>query len=729
MLIVRSPGDAVDAILAHAGPHLVVAAPLGLGKPNELINALYQRIVADPSRTMTLYTALSLGLPRATGDLERRFLEPFVARHFGRDYPELAYLAALRSGRLPPNVHVHEFYFQSGAMLGAAQAQADYTSINYSHVARDLAASGINLVVQRVARRGEGRAATFSLGSNPDVILDLLDRMAAARQPRPWVVGAVCAEMPFLGGDAEVESTLFDLLLESADAAPPLFALPRENIDDVEHAIGLHASTLVRDGGTLQIGIGALSDALVQALLLRQRDNAGYRHVLGELGAPLAKTDSGSGMQAIGGVAPFARGLYGSSEMVMDGFMHLRRGGILVREVFDDIALQELLDSGRIGPVLRRGDARRLFEAGVLPPVLDADTLVRLVAWGLMPETVEREGETVIVDRDTRFPARLDDDAVEHLDTLFAGRRLRGGCYLRGGFLLGSRPFYDWLRALQGDDYAGLRMERISTINVLPRGREDIARVQRREARFFNTCMMATPLGAAVSDALEDGRVVSGVGGQHDFVTQAHELDDGRSILMLRSTRDEGGHPRSNMRWNYGHVTIPRHLRDIFVTEYGIADLRGRADADCVQAMLAITDARFQDGLVEAAVAAGKLPNGFRIPMEWRDNTPEVLRRRLAAARGDGRLPSWPFGSDFDAAERALLPALGWLRSASRTPRGKLRLAAALLVGGPPSPDLLARMGLACPTTWREYMFARLLHAALVRASRVDAAAGRGARL
>ena len=109
--------------------------------------------------------------------------------------------------------------------------------------------------------------------------------------------------------------------------------------------------------------------------------------------------------------------------------------------------------------------------------------------------------------------------------------------------------------------------------------------------------MMATALGAAVSDALEDGRVVSGVGGQYNFVALAQALDGARSILMLRATRIEGGRARSNIRWAYGHTTIPRHLRDIFITEYGIADLRGKTDRECVLAMLAIADARYTTSL------------------------------------------------------------------------------------------------------------------------------------
>ncbi|WP_371358526.1 acetyl-CoA hydrolase/transferase C-terminal domain-containing protein, partial [Salmonella sp. E393-2] len=99
-----------------------------------------------------------------------------------------------------------------------------------------------------------------------------------------------------------------------------------------------------------------------------------------------------------------------------------------------------------------------------------------------------------------------------------------------------------------------------------------------------------TLLGAGVADQLEDGRVLSGVGGQYNFVAQAHELEGARSILMLRSWRESGGEVSSNIVWQYAHTTIPRHLRDMVVTEYGIADLRGKNDAEVIAALLAIAD-------------------------------------------------------------------------------------------------------------------------------------------
>src|SRR2546425_1347258 len=274
----------LERILAWAGTGLRVAAPLGLGKPNVLLNALYRRAVAEPGVILHLYTALSLTRPAAESDLERRFLGPFLERHFGADYPDLEYVEARRAGRLPANVRISEFYFQSVAMLGNEDAQREYVSLNYTHAARDLAEMGINVIVQLVARRGESGRERWSLACNPDVTQDLLDAMAASGRPRPLVVGVVHPELPFVGNDAEGGEAFFDLLLDDPACAHTLFALPRQPVEIAEFALGLQASTLVRDGGTLQIGIGALSDALVHALLLRHQRNADYRAALDALG-------------------------------------------------------------------------------------------------------------------------------------------------------------------------------------------------------------------------------------------------------------------------------------------------------------------------------------------------------------------------------------------------------------------------------------------------------------
>ena len=545
---------------------------------------------------------------------------------------------------------------------------------------------------------------------------DLLDRIAAAGASRPLVIGVVHEDLPFIGNDAEVGLEFFDIVLDDPACRQMLFALPREPVDVAEFALGLHASTLVRDGGTLQIGIGALSDALVYALQLRQGSNADYRAALAALGA-----GDNDLARRIGDQAPFQRGLYGASEMVMDGFMQLATSGVLSRRVYDDYALERALADGVITEVLPADAADRLLACGALPMIVDARELARLLRFGLLPQSTQLDGDRVILPDKGALPADLRAESARAAwNHVLAGRRLRDGRYLRGAFYLGSKDFYAWLRGLRGDDFDGLSMTRVSDINQLYGGRETLDALQRRGARFFNTCMMATALGAAVSDALDTGQVVSGVGGQYNFVAMAHALEGGRSILLLRSTRDSKEQSHSNILWNYGHTTIPRHLRDVFVTEYGSADLRGKSDEDCILAMLAITDARFQEALATQAKRDGKLHGDFVIPDRWRKNTPTHLAAALKPLQSRGLFPPFPFGSDFSAEELALLPALQRLKRASATkPRLAAFLLSSLWSGGlwsKPAPSIeppLRRLGLDRPRGLGERILRRLLLRAL----------------
>lgn len=639
---------AVDWLLARVPGALRIGAPLALGKPHRLLNALYARIEHDPARPLQLYTALSLDPPRASGNgLEARFMRPFVARHYG-DFPRLVYADAIARDALPAHIQVEEFYMQSGALLGSSQAQRWYTSLNYTHAAEAVAQRAPQVIVQKVAAR-EG-ATQLSLSCNNDITQDTLDAIKARGLPRPLLIAEVDPQLPWLGGSAAVEADFFDLVVTPPGPYPALFGLPRQPVSDADYAIGLYASTLVRDGGTLQIGIGTLADALSHALVLRHTDNARYRQILHALDPELADHPL---VREAGGLGPFEIGLYGCSEMLNEGFRKLVQTGVIWRKVHDDLGLMQRLADGSAS----NGDHARLA----------------------------REGE-----------------------------------YLHGAFYLGSSEFYDWLRHLPEAECRAIGMRRISEINQLYGGNEALERLQRRDARFFNSCMLATALGGATSDALDDGRVVSGVGGQYDFVAMAHALPGARSILMFRATRQAGATSQSNVRWNYGHTTIARHLRDVFVNEYGIADLRGLTDEDCVIAMAGITDAAFQARLLEQAKAAKKLAGDFTAPSRWQQNRAATLATRLAPFRADGSLPDYPLGSDFDAVEQDLLRALTWLKSATSTRMDKLRTVLAALRQPAADSDALylQRMGLEQPAGFGEQLDARLLRLALARTAR-----------
>lgn len=627
--------QAVDDVLARLPAHIHLGLPLGLGKPNRFVNALYRRIAQLPERQLTVYTALSLGRPSLGDGLQRRFLEPFIERVFG-DYPELDFLADLHRDSLPANIHIEQFFMQPGSLLHSASAQQDYVSSNYSHAARDINAAGLNLVAQWVAHDPQ-QPDRLSLSCNPDITLDLLPMIAKRRAAGETILllGQVHRDLPYMPGDSEVDRETFDLLLDEEEGST-LFSTPNMPVGFQDHFIGLHASTLVRDGGTLQIGIGAMGDALTAALLARQADNDGYRALLTDLDvhywAPLISRE--------GGVEPFAKGLYGCSEMFVNGLLALSDAGIVRRKVYPSVALQQQANAGT-----------------------------------------------------------LDESAQV------------GGVSIHGGFFLGPGSFYQRLRELPHGKLAEFNMTAISYINELY-GHEELKRLQRLDARFINSAFTMTLMGAGVADQLEDGRVLSGVGGQYNFVAQGHALEGARSILILRSWRESGGEVSSNMVWEYGHCTIPRHLRDIVVTEYGIADLRGKTDAKVIEALLNISDSRFQPGLIEQARRAGKLPKDFCLDPRFTDNSPQRLQ--AIAARHPRLFPEYPLGSDFSSEERDLLRALNWLKSKFKLTE-ILELGKAALDAPEPSQYLahLERMQLTKPDGLKEDLYQRLLLAGL----------------
>ncbi|MSQ98648.1 MAG: acetyl-CoA hydrolase [Xanthomonadales bacterium] len=712
----------VQFVRQRLGNHWIVGAPLALGKPNHLVNALYLAARADASIRLELFTALSLNPPKLSTGLKQRFLGPFIKRQFG-DYPRLEYLQDLDRGTVPNNISISEFYFRSGSRLHDRHAQRHYVSSNYTHVARDMQTRGVNLLVQMVAVDPQ-RPGYYSLASNPDVTLDLRRRI-----PRENLlfVGQINAELPYMGGDAELAAAEFDWLLDGHPQ--PLFAVPRMAVSTQDFLVGLHASQLVRDGGTLQLGIGSLGDAVSFFTVMRHKDNRQYRDML-----KAARADARCAPKlrdSWGGDQAFERGLYAASEMFMEGFLHLRAAGVLKRNVYDHCSLQQLLNQGLINEDLAPDSLDTLWTHGALPARLAEHSLAWLLRFGILQPGTACNARSISTAHGGSTTNDLSDPGVRSFLTQHAlGKKLTGGVVLHAAFFLGSQWMYDTLNGMSRDERSRFHMTDVARINQLYGG-EELDRAQRLEGRFINTAMKMTLLGAAVSDQLSDGQVVSGVGGQYNFVAMAHALERGRSVLMLRSCRGSGRKAASNIVWEYPHTTIPRHLRDIVVTEYGVADLRGAQDEEVIQRLICIADNRWQEELRAAAVKAGKLDTAWTVPAQFRNNSPRWMEQCLSAFRRSGALPDYPFGSDFTSEEQLLARALTYLASLgdTRMHRLILLLRAVVLPGWPPrgrrgapagsDQDIMlraciSRMGLENPGSWREKLERRLLELALV---------------
>lgn len=698
-LMIDSIDACVDHVLDTTPGDIVLGIPLGVGKPNTFVNALYHRIKANPSRKLKIITALSLVKPVGKSELERHFLKPLVERVFA-DYPDLEYVKDLRGPGLPPNIEVSEVFMKTGDYLGNHVAQQNYISSNYTHIARDMVSQGMNVIAQAVACRQDGEALSLSLSSNPDVILEVME-MYRASGNKITAIGVVNQQMPYMPNTAEVRPDFFDLLVTDPAGTHTVFAPPNGKVSVADYAIGLHASSLVADGGTLQIGIGSLGDAISQALILRDRHSVEYRHIL-EAICP-------DGLEGRN-LDRFNEGLYGCSEMFVNGFLKLIEAGIIRREVFNDAVLQQLLNKGAIpDATVTSQTLRALLDAARVRSPLGAEDFAFLQRFGVLRPEVSLKGGQLVMGNLHCSANLLDESVFETVCQHMLGSRLLGGITMTGGFFLGPRDFYEHLRTMPAHELAKIDMTRIDFINQLY-GQEELKRAQRRKARFINTTMIITLLGAAASDALESGQVVSGVGGQYNFVAMSHALPDSRLIMMLRATHSHKTGVTSSIVWNYGHVTIPRHLRDIVITEYGVAELRGQPDGEVVKRLIAIADSRFQNELLKQAKAHGKLDASYQIPERYRNNFPEALQQKLKPWAQAGLLPDFPFGTDLTTEELHMVGALKKLKHASEHPAQLLSLVVKSFWENKEVPQAyLERLGLADSSSLKDALVRRLL--------------------
>jgi 4-hydroxybutyrate CoA-transferase len=105
-------------------------------------------------------------------------------------------------------------------------------------------------------------------------------------------------------------------------------------------------------------------------------------------------------------------------------------------------------------------------------------------------------------------------------------------------------------------------------------------------------------LGGQVNAEWVAGRQMSGIGGQFDYVEAAMYSPGGRSIVALPSTAARGSASRIVRTLGSGApVATPRYCTEFVVTEYGVADLRGKGLHARAAALTAIAHPQFREEL------------------------------------------------------------------------------------------------------------------------------------
>ena len=156
-------------------------------------------------------------------------------------------------------------------------------------------------------------------------------------------------------------------------------------------------------------------------------------------------------------------------------------------------------------------------------------------------------------------------------------------------FAMGDKAFYDFL-----DDNPSMHSAPVQTVN-------DPRHISKNDKVVSVNATLQVDLSGACNSEHMMGRQYSGSGGQLDFVRGAFASEGGKSIIVCPSTAKGGTISRIVPRLD-GPVTTPRNDTHIVVTEYGLADLKGKSLRERAEALIAIAHPDFRDELTRAAL-------------------------------------------------------------------------------------------------------------------------------
>lgn len=701
---------AAKDIVDHVGKKIVIGLPLGLGKPVGLINSLYRLACEDNSIQLTIITALTLARPDIKNELQKRLAAPILERII-KDYEDPLFEKDRANQTVPSNIRIIEFFLNPAKYLDNAYVQQNYISSAYTLVIRDALNLSINVLAQLITTSPD-YPGKFSVSCNSDLFADMSRALRnLEKQGRKIaIVGEVNNNLPFMPNDAIAERAAFTHIVDTGKYKA-LFALPRDEISASDHMIGLYTSSLIKDNGCLQVGIGSLSNALANALIMRQNANDLYQQTLLDLGV---KHKFGDSVTELVSLTPFTQGLYASTELLSDEYLHLYQNNILKKRVYDHIGLQSLLNENKINDVFQSDILDILLAHDVIKVQLTRECVDFLKSFGIFKEEVVYLDGNLIINNE-KIPAIFDDNNKQKIIVTCLGTELKNGKIVHAGFILGSTFLYDALKDIPKKERELFNMTSVSRTNRLT-WQPELLNLQRIYGRFVNSAMMVTITGAVISDGLDNIQEVSGVGGQFDFVDMAQYLPDARSIINCHSTRQTKHGAESNIRWNYPNNTIPRYLRDIVITEYGIADCRSKTDADVIKAMLNITDSRFQNELLAVAKRNNKLEKDYEIPFEFRENYPQRIKALVKNLQAKNYCLRYPFGSELTEDELVIKKALTSLKFYNRYQLFILLIKSLFFMKSDASFEVyLKRMQVYKPLNLTEWVYKKILKYAIDR--------------
>lgn len=162
-----------------------------------------------------------------------------------------------------------------------------------------------------------------------------------------------------------------------------------------------------------------------------------------------------------------------------------------------------------------------------------------------------------------------------------------------GTFALGTRRLYDFL-----DENTAVELHSVRYVND--------PRIIANERNFvsINATLSVDFLGQCASETIE-GSYYSSSGGQNDFARGAMYSDGGQGFVVLHSTTRDGTSRIVPQLAPGDAVTTPKNTVDKVVTEWGVAELRGRSIRERTHALIAIAHPEHRDELTRRATQMG----------------------------------------------------------------------------------------------------------------------------
>lgn len=155
-------------------------------------------------------------------------------------------------------------------------------------------------------------------------------------------------------------------------------------------------------------------------------------------------------------------------------------------------------------------------------------------------------------------------------------------------FMMGTQRLYDFI-----DNNPAVELYPVDYVN------NPVIIAQNYKMVSINSCLQVDFMGQVSSESIGN-KQFSGTGGQVDYVRGASMAKDGKSIIAIPSTASNGKISRIVPTIKEGTaITTSRNDVHYVVTEYGIADLRGKTLRDRGRCLIKIAHPDFRPALIE----------------------------------------------------------------------------------------------------------------------------------